>query len=290
MLIFDPVQLKSFGHEFFETETFSVRYVLSKKLIFKSIYIPYGPIIKNEKGYTDFMDFLVKGKFVRIKIDLPKIYLKESKEKLEKLLIDFGFESSTYVQDKETLVLTPTNWNLSSKDQRYIRNAVKEYSVRIYTNLDPSVIHPVTKNPLTKDIYNVYAENGRLMHYNIKSYEAFLDCFKNSLTSVSYNNTTDDISGFVLGYPINSQNIDNLKVQELLILFTALSPIGKENRHGYLVHQKLFEYVFNELKYDSIDFHGADRSKGRSYVEFKERFGGSYLSYPGSFEYKKYFK
>ncbi|MEI6887449.1 MAG: hypothetical protein WCK31_04415 [bacterium] len=289
MLVFDPIQLKSFGHEYFETDTFSVRYVLTKKLIFKSIYIPYGPVIKTEKGLQDFIDFLWEGKLNKIKIDLPKIYSSEIQNIFITNLKQVGFKPSEYIQDGETLVLNKGNWDLKSRYQRYVRSSSKDFSTTIYDNITDDTLNENTSNPILKDLYKIYYDNGHELGYNIKPYEIFKDTFCNSITIVANFNETKEISGFLMGYKYNSKVIDNITSNDLLLLFTALTETGKQHKVGYLIHQKLFEHAFNELNYDSIDFHGADRSKKRSYIEFKERFGGTFVSYPGSFEYKKYF-
>ena len=53
--LFDPVQEKEYGASFFQGADFYYRFIQSKKLFFKNIYIPFGPVCKNKQGFKNFL-------------------------------------------------------------------------------------------------------------------------------------------------------------------------------------------------------------------------------------------
>jgi lipid II:glycine glycyltransferase (peptidoglycan interpeptide bridge formation enzyme) len=95
---------------------------------------------------------------------------------------------------------------------------------------------------------------------------------ESSLVSLCYKN--NNLIGFVFGYVFN---------KILMIMFTAQSNEGRELRIGHAMHYDLFEKAFNEYNIDLIDFHGASRTKDRSYTSFKQEFSSNFVSLPGSF-------
>jgi lipid II:glycine glycyltransferase (peptidoglycan interpeptide bridge formation enzyme) len=82
--------------------------------------------------------------------------------------------------------------------------------------------------------------------------------------------------GFVFGYIF-----DSCSKKILMVMFTAQTDEGRDNRIGHAMHYDLFEKAFNSV--DVIDFHGASRTKNRPYTSFKQEFSSNFQELPGSF-------
>ena len=265
--IFDVTQLKEYGRKYFEGEGYSFRYTKYKRLIFNVIYIPFGPIVKDLESFKRFLNYLDSLILTKVIIELPRIENENIVLKVKTMLSEHRYKNTSNIQDGETLVIDKSNYMLSSKDQRYIRNAEKAYDCDVI--LSPS-------EDLIKSIYPIYEQMGINRKFNIKPIEAFL-ASPNKVISICKNRLNSSIDNFLLGsiFTRNSKKI-------FYSLFTAQTKEGFDNKLGYMSHKYMFDKLLNENIVDEIDFHGADRSK-RTYVEFKSRFGGKFIQYPGSY-------
>ena len=267
-LIFDISQLKEYGKSFMEGVGYTARYVRYKRLfLFNILYFPYAPITKDIVSFENFLKDLDKHILTKIIIELPKIDKKEDIILITSKLTEYGYKPSKYTQDSETLVLNKSNYNLSQKDQRYIRNALKEYECEVIMNPNDQII---------ESVYKIYHKMGVEREFNIKPINSFF-ALPNKVISIVKKKGTNEIHGFLLGSIINRNNVPTF-----YSLFTALTHEGFDHKLGYMTHKYLFDYLFDNNLITQVDFHGADRKK-RTYVEFKSRFGGSFIPYGGSY-------
>jgi hypothetical protein len=279
-IIFDPFQFKEFGGQMFEGENFSVRYYASRKVFIKSIYIPFGPVIKNIEGVKEFTKFLQSFKFTKMKIDLPLIFHSTYKTLLVSELKKLEFNTTKYLLDEETLIVTKETFSLNDRNMRYVRSGLKNYNVEIKTKLDSNEV---------EKLYGIYTSNAKTLNYEPKSFEAFSKISENSISAIAINKETDDFEGFLMGYKnVFLTDTDNefhipSNATILQLIFTGLTENGRNSKLGFALHNELFNKCFNELGLNAIDFHGASRNQNRSYTNFKMMFGGTFVSLPGSY-------
>jgi len=262
--IFDPIQFKEFGFEFYEGNDFYFRYQSSKKLLRKSIYIPFGPNCKTKQGFLNFLEYIKdKGK---ITIDLPMIYCKENKEEVINILKSRGYKNIPYIhQDEETIVIYKDDFKISSK----LRNKINHGN-----NVSNIVIKETLNEEELKELYNIYLISSERIGFAPKNIDIFKKMSESSLVSLCYKDNR--MIGFVFGYIFES-----CSKKILMVMFTAQTEEGRNNRIGHAMHYNLFEKAFEIV--DLIDFHGASRTKNRPYVSFKEEFSSNFEVLPGSF-------
>jgi hypothetical protein len=270
-IILDPTQYKEFGLDFFESTNFTVRYQVFNRIFWKNIYIPFGPIVNNLEGFDNFLQYLRRFKISKIKIDLPIMLDQDLIKDIIELLKNYGYHKAEYVQDEETLVVSPHNFSLSSRNMRYVRQGLKSYKIEIKTELNDLEL---------TGIYKVYVHSANQIGFTPKPIEAFKRICENTITSIAYDISTNSIEGFLMGY-CNANLIDGLVLQ---LIFTGLSAAARNNKVGFALHYELFQRSFDQFNIKMIDFHGASRNKNRSYTAFKENFGGEFVALPGSFE------
>lgn len=274
-LFFSPYQIKEFGGNFYNGQDYSYRTQETNRFkILKNIYIPFGPVCKNFKGLEKFLQKIGKHRFAKIKIDLPLILDEKIKEYVIQELINHGYNEGSYIQDDETILINKENLTLVKHIQNNTKRALKAYRVEIKSN--------ITDDEMSQ-IYNIYLELAKKIGFSPKSIKAFKALSRHSLFALGYSIESNKIGGFILGYKANLFKEDKKK-KVLQIIFTAVDENARKEKLGYAIHQKLFEEAFENFDIDYIDFHGASRSKGRNYTEFKEYFGGEFLSHGGSFE------
>jgi len=262
--IFDPIQFKEFGYEFQEGTDFYFRYQLSKKLFRKHTYIPFGPNCETKQGFLNFLEYI--DKIGKVTIDLPMIYCEETKKEVISMLENRGFKKIPYVhQDEETIIINKDEFKISSK----LRNKI---------NHGHSVSNIIIKEKLSeeelKELYDIYLLSSKRIKFNPKSIDIFKKMSESSLVSLCYKD--NKMIGFVFGYIFNS-----CSKKILMIMFTAQTDEGRDNRIGHAMHYDLFEKAFNSI--DLIDFHGASRTKNRPYTSFKQEFSSNFQELPGSF-------
>lgn len=273
--IFDAYQLPGYGGMVQEGYHYSFRYYLSKKLFFKSLYIPYGPVCETFEGFQNFVNDLKQYRFTKIHIDLPIIYNPELEKLCVNLLRDEGFTQSEYILDNETLLVTPDNYTLNKRNMRYVRQGLREFIVEVVEHFNEDEL---------REIEQLLAHASKTIGYKQKPFSSVLDVLGNGLSSVAYNRINGKIEGILIGYT-NELNIGPERPTKILqLMFTALSDEARHVKAGFALHSALFDIAFHKSKYDIIDFHGASRSQGRSYVEFKRMFGGEFKSNAGSFK------
>ena len=274
--LFDPVQFKEFGYDFYQGEGFSYRYQFSKKLFWKNIYIPFGPNCITKQGFLSFLLHINKLKFTKIMIDLPMIYCKERKREVISMLEENGFKKTSYIhQDEETIIFNKNDFKINSKLRNKIRHGLEKCKI-------------ITKNNLTdremQDLYNIYLESGKRIGFESKKIDVFKKMSENCLVSLAYYNNT--MVGFVFGYLFDVCAVDFCKkdiAKIMLVIFTAQNELGRKNRIGHAIHYDLFEKAFQHYNVEMVDFHGASRAKNRTYVSFKQEFCLNFYLLPGSF-------
>lgn len=276
--LYDPLQLKEFGYSFYTSEGYSVRYQESKKLLWTSKYVPYGPICKTIEDFEKFLkDFCSeKGK---VHIDLPLIVDSESAKTVSSLFRQYGFEKTDYIQDEETILIRKEDFKINSKIRNKVKKGLQSYDVIIKSHLD--------LNELNR-IYEIYKNSSERIGFVPKSFEVFNVLNQNAVYSLAVNKETGLIEGFVTLIPFTlNQSGQNYHLGE--IVFTATTEEARNQRIGYALHNNLLENLFENDFVDIIDFKGVSRTKERDYVEFKTSFGGQFVDYGGSFVKKRYF-
>lgn len=275
--IFDPVQFKEFGYHFFDGGNFYYRYQLSKKFLWKNIYIPFGPNCKTEKSFDDFLSHVDSFKLTKITIDLPMIYNNQTANEVVQKLKNRGFKKVPYVhQDEETIILLKNEFKLNSKRMNRVRCGYKFVNVAIKKELTSEEID---------EIYKIYQLSSKRIGFTPKDKDIFIKLSENCLASLAHNKENKKIEGYVFGYIIdNNQTIIGGGVKKiLLVMFTGLTDQGRDFAVGHALHYSLFNAAFKDYNVEIIDFHGASRNKNRSYIAFKQEWGGEFYSLPGSF-------
>ncbi len=282
MYLFDPVQLKQFGKEYLEGDGFSYRYQKKRRFggILRNIYIPFGPILEDKKSLKDFFDNL-SGKYLcKIVVDLPGIYNDKEIGYLKDRFLVNGFNERKYIQDKETILVTKEDYDPKSRAAQYCRKGNRQFRIEVKKSLDKEEMSQIF------EIYNGLADR---IGFEPKKKSALKVVIDNGLTSLAFNKETGDIEGFLTGYLMSTElrlekfSLDKVDGKVLKLIFTGLTDFGYKKHVGYVLHSELFERAY-ENGVDVVDFHGADRSKGRKYVHFKKKWGGDFFQYPGSFE------
>jgi hypothetical protein len=273
-ILFSPFQIQEMGGKYYQGKEYSFRAQITKRYgIFKNIYIPYGPICKSMMGFEEFLKAINKQRLSKIQIDLPLILDPKIKEDVIRKLKQNGFSQTNYIQDEETILISKEDIPLCKHIQTNSRRALKNYKVVIKSSINDNELN---------QIYNLYVGLSKNIGFEPKSIEAFKAMSGESIFALGLN-SIGEICGFILGYKSNlTKGTETCKV--LQIIFTAVDDESRKQRLGYALHKILFEEAFENFGINYIDFHGASRSKGRKYTEFKEYFGGKFVSHAGSFE------
>jgi hypothetical protein len=277
MYLYDPTQLKEFGYNFYQGDGFTYRYQASKRLFFKSIYIPLGPNAETEQGFDNFLQHIALQRFTKVKIDLPSVYNAKKTAQLMRKMIAAGFTSSTYIQDEETLVVVKDDMNLKHSEMNQIRNGLKKANIIVKTSLS---------NDELDQVYAIYLIAAKRLEIIAKDKSVFKLLADGGLTALAYDKETSKLEGFLLNCYHKTDLSDITKVGDtslLLLMFTGLTDKGRELQLGRAIYYELFRYAFEHTDTNVIDFHGASRSKGRSYMGFKTSFSKRFISLPGSF-------
>lgn len=278
MYIFDPTQFSEFGHQYFEGDGFSYRYQFSKKIFWQSIYIPFGPNCDSSSGFDNFIKHIKSKRLTRVKIDLPMIYNPKQSLWVTKKLKENGFKKTNYVQDDETIIVINDDLlKMQGSDMKRVRYGLKRADV-------------VIKNSITNkeidSIYEVYLVAMARLGVKPKDKTVFEKLSENCLVSLAYGKDSKKLDGFLLGYLINtdlSSIVGGSAENLLLLILTGLTDKGREAKLGHAMHYELFKSAFEKYDVDVVDFHGASRKKGRSYVDFKTIFSKRFISLSGSF-------
>lgn len=282
--LFDPTQFRELGYNYHEGDGFSLRYQMSKKLFFKSIYIPLGPNCESKKGFENFLNYIDTLKFTKVKIDLPTIYNHKHSKEVVKTLKSAGFKPSKYIQDDETILVTPEDLKqISRSEMNQVRYGLKRANI-------------VVKNKLTdKDIdqiYDIYSVAVKRLGVAQKDKSILKRLSEDALAVLAYDKETNQMQGFWFNYftktdlsDVTGKPSDKL----LLLMYTGLTDKGRDLRLGRAMVYELLKSAFDDYGVDVADFHGASRSKGRSYVGFKQSFSKRFWALPGSFERTKLF-
>lgn len=276
--LFDPLQFKEYGGMFFEHKNFSYRYQQSKKLFYEAQYVPFGPVVKDLEGMKDFLQYISLKHFFKVKIDLPLLLNSEVKNAVLALFKKFNFQESEYVQDEETILVSKENFNLNSRNERYVRQGMREFSIEI--------VQKISETDLKK-CYEVYSIAAHDIGFAPKNFQSFVRINESSLSSIARDKVSNEICGFLLGFK-SSLIGEKRRVNVLKLIYTGINEKGKQGKLGFALHKKLFCEALENYSIDLIDFQGASRSKKRSYVGFKMNFGGEFVQLPGSFEKKRY--
>ncbi len=282
MYLFDPVQLEQFGKKYFEGDSFFYRYQYKRRFagLLKNIYIPFGPILDKKEDLIKFLGGIKKRTLTKVVVDLPGIYDEEEKAFLQREFLNNGFKERKYIQDKETILVTRDAYEPKSRAAQYCRKGNRQFRVEVKETLNKKEIF---------QIYNIYKGLADRIGFEPKKISALRVVVDNGLTSLAFNKDTGKIEGFLSGYLMNTElhlkkfDLDKSEGKVLKLIFTGLTDFGYKKHVGYILHSALFESAYDR-GVDVVDFHGADRSKGRKYVHFKKKWGGDFFQYPGSFE------
>ncbi len=277
MYIFDPVQFKEYGHRFIQGDDFWYRCQLTKKLFWKSIYIPFGPACQTEKGFENFIKQIETTRLAKVTIDLPMIYNNKIAQDVIKKLEEKNYKKVPYVfQDEETLLLFKDKFKFDSQKRNSINNGYKATNVVVKSKLSEKEIN---------DIYKIYLESGQRIGYSPKPKDVFLKLSENCLAALALGKETGEVEGYAFGYfmdygKTNFSEKENNKI--FLNMFTGVNAEGRAHKIGHALHYELFKSAF-ENGADIVDLRGASRTKKRSYIHFKHDFSNDFFDLPGSF-------
>ncbi len=275
--LFDPTQFKELGYNFFEGTDFSFRYQKSRKIFFNSIYIPLGPNCLNEDGFDNFLEHIKSQRFTKVKIDLPAIYDPKIKNQVVAKLKTAGFKPTNYLQDEETILVTPPDLNLPQSEMCQVRAGLKKADIVIKDSLSPKELD---------QIYEIYLVATNRLGVIPKAKAVFKRISESCLSVIAYDKQTKQPEGFLLNY-LTEANLKSITKNNnkklLLLMYTGLTDKGRELKLGRAIYYELFREAFEKYNVAVCDFHGASRSKGRSYMSFKLSFSERFLSLPGSF-------
>lgn len=284
MYLFDPTQFAEFGYSHFEGDGFSYRYQFSRKLFWKSIYIPLGPNCESEQGFDNFLKHIKSQRFTKVKIDLPAIYSPKRSAQVIKKLILAGFKKSNYIQDEETIIVVNDDLvKMPHSEMNQVRYGLKRADIIVKDS--------VTEEDIDQ-IYEIYLVAAKRLEIKPKPKNVFNKMSEKCLVSLAYDKESGKLEGFLFNYLIKTDlsEITNKPSRLLLsLILTGLTDRGRELRLGRAIYYELFKIAFEKYNVDVADFHGASRSKGRSYMGFKESFSKRFISLPGSFTRTKYF-
>jgi hypothetical protein len=283
MYLYDPSQLPEFGYNFYEGDGFTYRYQSSKRLFFKSFYIPLGPNCPTEQGFDNFLQHTKSLRFTKVKIDLPMIYNTKHAAQVVDKIKKAGFTPATYIQDEETLVVVKEDMNLKHSEMNQIRNGLKKADIVVKKTLD---------NTELDQLYDIYLIAAKRLEITPKNKSVFKRLADGGLTALAYDKETNELEGFLLNCFTQTDLSDITKKGDtslLLLMFTGLTDKGRDLQLGRAIYYELFRYAFEHTDTNVIDFHGASRSKGRSYMGFKTSFSKRFISLPGSFTHVRFF-
>lgn len=313
MYLFDPVQYKEFGKQFYKSndndnhdgdedsnshannndnyqsipdsiEDFTYRYQKGRRFLWETRYIPRGPICKSRQGFINFCKHTDKLHFTKIIVDLPYIPDATQTKFLKQQIQEHGFKKRTCIQDSETIIVNVNNMKLNDRARRYVKKG------KTFADI---IVEQKTDHTTLEATYRLYQNLAKRINFQAKSFAAFEIINENGLIAVAKksnsNSSKPTIEGFLLGHLTqygddSPQTMDTnfKKSTSLQLLFTALSSEAYEKKLGFAIHQELFTKAFEEYDVDFIDFHGADRKK--SYTKFKSKFGGEFVTLPGCYE------
>ena len=277
--LFDPVQFKEYGHHLFIGDDFYYRYQLSKKLFWKNIYIPFGPVCKTKKGFENFLTHIQKTRLAKITIDLPMIYDSNIAKEIIGNLEKINYKKIPYFfQDEETLLLFKNKFKLDSQRMNSVNRGLKSVNVVVKDKLSSQEID---------EIYKIYLFSGQRIGFIAKPKKVFSKFAETCLVSLALNKETNELEGYAFGFLMdcnktNFSNKDNNKI--LLNMFTGTNTAGREHKIGHAIHYELFKIAFEKYNVDIVDLRGASRTKKRSYIHFKHDFSDDFYSLPGSFK------
>ena len=278
MYIFDPTQASQFGYNFFQGDGFSYRYQMSKKLFFTTIYIPFGPNCESETGFKNFITRINKLKFTKVKIDLPAIYSSKILKNTQNALAQAGFKKSSYIQDEETLLVLPDDLNLKGKEMKKVRRGHEMAEIITKTSLTTGELD---------QIYKIYLDTAKNLSFKPKDKSTFEKVMENGLVTIAVDKQTKQIEGFLLNSIIDTELPDyapKTTGKAMVLVYTGLSEVGRDHQLGHVIHYESFKTAFEKYHVDIADFHGASRTKNRTYIRFKTCFSERFFELPGSFE------
>lgn len=276
----DPTQFPEFGYNFFQGDGFSYRYQLSKKLFFKSIYIPLGPKCESALGLDNFLKHVNSLRFTKIKLDLPMIYSKANESEILRKITAAGFKKSEYVhQDEETIIVLPEDLEaMSGSEMKRIRKSLRGCDM---------IIKDLLSDDELNEIYDIYKIATERLGVKPKDKSVFKKLSEKCLVALAYDKETKKLEGFQVSYVINtdlSKILNKTNGKVMLFMFTGLTDKGRDLRLGRAVHYELLKQGFDNFNIDASDLRGASRTKNRSYTEFKSCFSKRFVDMPGSFE------
>lgn len=287
MFIFSPMQFKEFGFSFYKGKQFAYRYRENTRFLnlWKSIFIPFGPIAETKNGFLNFLKHITKKNYNRITIPLPLILDKDILSFVNHKFKKFGFKKKNYtVHEDETLLTLKEEYNPSKKTRYKINKSLKNCRIELIRN--PSSLQ-------LKTAYNVYREFSEKRKIYFRPYEVFDKLATNSLLGIAYKKSNNKPIGFILGYIFEINTKGFLKTKNkanlLQIMFSGTNEEGRKNLAGYGLRDTLIKSAFEKYNIEIVDSLGASRTWNEPYLQFKKEFASKFVSLPGNFVRTKYF-
>ncbi len=282
MFIFSSVQYKQFGQKYHQGDQFYCRYQQGEKFgcIYKTIFVPLGPCVQSEAGFSNFLDWIDESKYNKAIIELPLILDSSIKEKMREIFKERGYKADEYQKNEgETLITVKGEYKLSKDTAYKVRYANKR--TRIEISHSPSLA-------MLADAYEVYEKSAERIGYTPKSIGAFEVLSPNSILANAY--VGDKCVGFIIGHifeiAVSSDTVSGYKEEKASlcqIVFSGTDDLGRKNKVGYGLRDALIRYSFDTRNVDIVDSLGASEKFGHSYYSFKKEFATHSVSLGGAY-------
>lgn len=285
MYIFSPMQFEEFGGEFFNADAYAYRYILHERLfgLWKSIFIPFGPIIKNESGLKKFFEHIETSQYKKVTISLPLILDESVQKKLASLLQKYRYTREKYqILEDETLITFKDEYKPDSKTRYKIRKCLKTARVELYKNIKDSKL---------KQAYGIYEKFIKSIGKKPYKYALFEKMKDSGYLGLAYEKKSDDLLGFIYGFkfemPVRGFLKNKKKANISQIWFSGVNDKGRDHLAGYALRDKLIKTAFSD-GCDLVDSVGASRKWDESYLPFKKEFAHKFVALPGRFVKNKF--
>jgi hypothetical protein len=275
----DAYQLKEFGtgHVYVDNGDFEARILKHSRLLLKNFYVPMGPVCHNLEEFDSFLDYMDSQKLTKVKVDVPLVFDEKVSKEIAQKFIKRGYKTGEFLQDEETLVVNKDTLTITKHIRKNVKKGLQVYDVFVKDSLTEEEI---------QGIYNVYCISAQRIGFEAKPIETVRAIARNTISVIGRHKETNSIDGFILGFrkKMFKDFYGGEVIDVLHFIFSGVTDAAKKAELGYVLNHDIFLKSFEEFGIDYVDFHGASRSKGRTYTSFKQGFGGEFIVYPGSFE------
>lgn len=288
MYIFNPLQLKAFGNPEVTGDGFSFSYKPHKRFggLWKSMFIPFGPIAETKQGFENFLLYIKNTRYNKVALPLPLILDTNIRSYVTERLEQNGFIKRPYAAfEDETLLTIKGQFSLSRKTRYKVRKCYKHCDVTMYKNPEKDIV---------KQAYASYTESANRIGFAPKPFSVFDALSKDSLVGIAYSKSTKKIVGFIWGYSFEINVTGFLKGKDKVtivqILFSGTSKQGRDLLAGYGLRDSLIQESFTTHNADIVDSVGASRKWGESYLSFKKEFASKFVKLPGNYQRVRYIR